>query len=152
MGPRASEALTTAYEEAKREVTYARVKRTDATNWLRRGRLMSLWPLEPAPFSGTPNALGLGLLRLFTVMGPLGFSPTKTPFEGPLRRPKQSTDRFLATERAARQTPVTEWCKDCGGRLRPVGCGDATGGGTGCAPALAAGLSVLGAWGPPTAA
>lgn len=29
-----------------------------------------------------------------------------TTFEGPLRRPKQSTDRFLAAERAARQTPI----------------------------------------------
>jgi len=45
MERRASEALATAYEEAKREVEHARVKHTDATSWLRQGRLMSLWTL-----------------------------------------------------------------------------------------------------------
>ncbi len=45
MEQRASEALKSAYEEAKREVEYAGVKHTDATSWVRAGVLMSLWTL-----------------------------------------------------------------------------------------------------------
>ena len=48
MERRASEALATAYEEAEREVQYARVKHTDATTWTRAGVLMSLWTMASA--------------------------------------------------------------------------------------------------------
>lgn len=51
MEKRASEALQTAYEEAKREVEHAAVKHTDATSWLRAGALMSLWTI--ASFAAT---------------------------------------------------------------------------------------------------
>ncbi len=55
MERRASEALATAYEEAKHEVEHARVKHADATSWLRHGRLMSLWTLA----SMTATAFGI---------------------------------------------------------------------------------------------
>lgn len=45
MERRASEALATAYDEAKREVRHAGVKHTDATSWSRSGALMSLWTI-----------------------------------------------------------------------------------------------------------
>ena len=45
MERRASEALKSAYEEAKREVEHAGVKHSDATSWLRSGALMSLWTI-----------------------------------------------------------------------------------------------------------
>ncbi len=48
MEKRASEALASAYEEAKREVQYAGVKHTDATSWTRAGVLMSLWTIASA--------------------------------------------------------------------------------------------------------
>jgi transposase len=48
MERRASEALRTAYAEAEREVQYAKVKHTDATSWVRAGKLMSLWTLATA--------------------------------------------------------------------------------------------------------
>lgn len=45
MEQRASAALQTAYDEAKREVEHAGVKHADATSWLRAGVLMSLWTI-----------------------------------------------------------------------------------------------------------
>lgn len=48
MEKRASEALSEAHEEAKREVQHAEVKHTDATSWLRSGTLTSLWVLATA--------------------------------------------------------------------------------------------------------
>jgi len=45
MEKRASEALAEAHEEAKEEVQYAGVKHSDATSWLRSGKLTSLWVL-----------------------------------------------------------------------------------------------------------
>ncbi len=45
MERRASEALESAYEEAKREVEHAGVKHSDATSWARSGTLMSLWTI-----------------------------------------------------------------------------------------------------------
>lgn len=48
MEQRASEALAVAHEEALREVQYAGVKHTDATSWMRGGKLMSLWTLASA--------------------------------------------------------------------------------------------------------
>jgi transposase len=45
MERRASSALAQAHEEAEREVQYAGVKHTDATTWLRSGKLASLWVL-----------------------------------------------------------------------------------------------------------
>jgi transposase len=45
---RASEALAAAYEEAEREVQYARVKHADATTWTRAGVLKSLWTMASA--------------------------------------------------------------------------------------------------------
>lgn len=48
MEKRASEALAEAHEEAKSEVQYAQVKHTDATSWLRSGKLTSLWVLATA--------------------------------------------------------------------------------------------------------
>ncbi|MEM7674623.1 MAG: IS66 family transposase [Myxococcota bacterium] len=48
MERRASEALKTAYDEAKREVEHAAVKHSDATTWLRAGVLTSLWTLACA--------------------------------------------------------------------------------------------------------
>lgn len=48
MERRASEALKSAYDEARREVEYAAVKHTDATSWARAGVLMSLWTLATA--------------------------------------------------------------------------------------------------------
>lgn len=45
MEKRASSALAVAHEEAEREVQYAGVKHTDATTWLRSGKLASLWVL-----------------------------------------------------------------------------------------------------------
>jgi transposase len=45
MERRASEALAEAHEEAKFEVQHAGVKNTDATSWLRSGKLTSLWVL-----------------------------------------------------------------------------------------------------------
>jgi transposase len=45
MEKRASLALAEAHEEAQREVQYAGVKHTDATSWLRSGKLASLWVL-----------------------------------------------------------------------------------------------------------
>ncbi len=43
MERRVSEALKSAYEEALREVQHAGVKHSDATSWVRSGKLMSLW-------------------------------------------------------------------------------------------------------------
>lgn len=48
MERRASKALESAYEEAKREVEAAEVKHSDATSWLRAGSLTSLWTLACA--------------------------------------------------------------------------------------------------------
>lgn len=48
MERRTGEALAAAYEEAEREVQYARVKHTDATTWTRAGVLMSLWTMASA--------------------------------------------------------------------------------------------------------
>jgi transposase len=48
MERRASEALKLAYAEAELEVQYAGIKHTDATSWLRAGRLMSLWTVASA--------------------------------------------------------------------------------------------------------
>ena len=48
MEQRASEALQAAHQEALREVQYAGVKHTDATSWMRGGKLMSLWTLASA--------------------------------------------------------------------------------------------------------
>lgn len=48
MERRASKALDSAYEEAKREVEAAEVKHSDATSWLRAGVLTSLWTLACA--------------------------------------------------------------------------------------------------------
>lgn len=45
MERRASEALASSHQEALREVQYARVKHSDATSWLRSGKLTSLWVL-----------------------------------------------------------------------------------------------------------
>jgi transposase len=45
MEKRASKALAPAYAEAEKEVQYAGVKNTDATSWLRDGKLASLWVL-----------------------------------------------------------------------------------------------------------
>lgn len=45
MEKRASKALAHAYEEAEREVQYAGIKNSDATSWLRDGKLASLWVL-----------------------------------------------------------------------------------------------------------
>jgi transposase len=45
MERRASDALETAYEEAKREVEHAAVKHSDATSWARSGTLRSLWTI-----------------------------------------------------------------------------------------------------------
>lgn len=45
---RASAALETAYDEAKREVEHAAVKHSDATTWLHAGALTSLWTLACA--------------------------------------------------------------------------------------------------------
>jgi len=45
MESRASEALAEAHEEAKRAVQHAGVKHSDATSWLRSGKLTSLWVL-----------------------------------------------------------------------------------------------------------
>lgn len=45
MERRSSTALAHAHEEAAREVQYAAVKHTDATTWLRTGKLASLWVL-----------------------------------------------------------------------------------------------------------
>jgi transposase len=45
MEKRASEALAEAHEEAKSEVQHAGVKHSDATSWLRSGKLTSLWVL-----------------------------------------------------------------------------------------------------------
>ena len=45
MERRASEALESAYEEAKREVEHAGVKHSDATSWTRSGTLISLWTI-----------------------------------------------------------------------------------------------------------
>lgn len=42
---RTSEALAPCHEEALREVQYAGVKHTDATSWVRSGKLTSLWVL-----------------------------------------------------------------------------------------------------------
>jgi transposase len=43
MEKRASSALAQAHEEAEKEVQYAGVKHSDATTWLRSGKLSSLW-------------------------------------------------------------------------------------------------------------
>ena len=48
MERRASAALETAYDEAKREVEHAAVKHSDATTWLRAGALTSPWTLACA--------------------------------------------------------------------------------------------------------
>ena len=48
MEMRASEALAEAHQEAKGEVQHADVKHTDATSWLRSGKLTSLWVLATA--------------------------------------------------------------------------------------------------------
>ena len=48
MEKRASDALAGAHEEALSEVQQAGVKHTDATSWLRSGKLMSLWVLATA--------------------------------------------------------------------------------------------------------
>ncbi len=45
MERRSSEALKACHEEALREVQYAAVKHTDATSWVRSGKLTSLWVL-----------------------------------------------------------------------------------------------------------
>jgi len=45
MERRASKALKCAHEEALREVQHAGVKHSDATTWMRSGKLMSLWVL-----------------------------------------------------------------------------------------------------------
>lgn len=45
MERRASEALATAHAEALLEVQYAEIKHSDATTWLRAGKLMSLWTI-----------------------------------------------------------------------------------------------------------
>ena len=45
---RASEALESAYDEAKYELEHAAVKHSDATTWLRAGVLTSLWTLACA--------------------------------------------------------------------------------------------------------
>lgn len=45
MERRASEALSSAHDEALREVQYAQVKHSDATTWTRAGKLMSLWTM-----------------------------------------------------------------------------------------------------------
>lgn len=45
MEKRASKALAHAYEEAEKEVQYAGIKNSDATSWLRDGKLASLWVL-----------------------------------------------------------------------------------------------------------
>lgn len=45
MEKRASSALAQAHEEAEKEVQYAGVKNSDATSWLRDGKLASLWVL-----------------------------------------------------------------------------------------------------------
>lgn len=45
MEKRASEALGEAHQEAKLEVQHAAIKHTDATTWLRSGKLSSLWVL-----------------------------------------------------------------------------------------------------------
>ena len=45
MEKRASEALAEAHEEAKSEVQHAGVKHSDATSWLRSGKVTSLWVL-----------------------------------------------------------------------------------------------------------
>jgi transposase len=45
MERRTSSALAEAHEEAQREVQYAGVKHSDATTWLRSGKLASLWVL-----------------------------------------------------------------------------------------------------------
>jgi len=48
MEQRSSEALSSAYDEALREVQYAEVKHSDATSWTRAGTLMSLWTIASA--------------------------------------------------------------------------------------------------------
>jgi transposase len=48
MERRASEALASCHDEAMREVQYAGVKHTDATSWVRAGKLTSLWVLATA--------------------------------------------------------------------------------------------------------
>lgn len=48
MERRASAALASCHEEALREVQYAGVKHTDATSWVRSGKLTSLWVLATA--------------------------------------------------------------------------------------------------------
>ena len=45
MEKRASEALAVAHAEALREVQYAEIKHSDATTWVRAGKLMSLWAI-----------------------------------------------------------------------------------------------------------
>ena len=45
MEKRTSKALAQAHEEAEKEVQYAGVKNSDATSWLRDGKLASLWVL-----------------------------------------------------------------------------------------------------------